>query len=497
MKRGAQGRRWPRPGIRLKYTLFLAGLLAVALGILSLLVLRGVENNQRAAMEADLERHVRTANLRVKQAYYTGIRLEPQPFIRQRGRELAADLGAYTGLAVTLYDAEGRQVGSSLEGGPPGEMPEPLGYALQDRIAYQSAGDYLHYFAPLQGPDGNMGVLRLQYPLRGQQAFMRQLEQLFLLAGGVALLCSFAAGFAYFSRSAAAIARLDRAAGEIRSSRYLQAPPLKRRDELGELASSLYYMSAEIERHIAAKDEERRKLELAVGKLQALEQRQKQYIGDISHEFKTPLTAIMAYLELLDMYRDDPQLLEEARTNISKEAQRLYEMVEKVLRLSALEKYDFESQAELLDVPAVLADISGRLRGKAERFGLKLDVDAAPAELWIDRDSFTLIIVNLLDNAIKYNQPGGSVSVRCREERGMVRISVADTGIGIPGEAQERIFEPFFTVNKDRSRASGGTGLGLALVRNLARKQGGEVTLLSSGEQGSVFEAAFPSAQPT
>lgn len=487
--------------IKLKFSLFLALLLIVAVGVLSELVLRGVERNQRSQMEDDLARQVKTVNLRVKQAYYTGTRLTPEAFMKQRARALAAELASYTGVEVALYDTDGERTGMSSGEAPAGAAAAPpaaeaaLAYALEGKVAYQTSGATLLYYAPLQGPERQMGVVRLSYSLEGQRSFRHTLRNLFLQVGGAVLAISFVIGYLYFNRAAAAIGRLRRSAEAIRRGEYIAAPPLKRRDELGELSGGIYYMSKAIESNIAAKDEEQRKLQLAVQKLQALEQQQKQYIGNISHEFKTPLTSIKAYVDLLDMYDDDPDLLVEAKRNIAKETERLYEMVEKVLQLTALEKYDFESQAEWFEVAEGLRDVCARMKGKADRFGLTLTLQTVPAWIWIDKESFMHIFINLLDNAIKYNTPDGSIHVACGREGGRVWITVQDSGIGIPEEAQEKIFEPFYTVNRDRSRASGGTGLGLSLVHNLVEKQGGSIELHSAEGGGSTFRLTFPGAE--
>ncbi|WP_431089712.1 sensor histidine kinase [Paenibacillus sp. 8b26] len=482
--------------IKLKFSLFLAVLLILALGVLSYFVLQGVEKNQQTQTEVYLAQHVKTVNLRVKQTYYTGTRLEPQTFMKQRGRGLATELAGFTGLGVTLYDAQGLQVGTSIQDHPAVDQQSgvnaALAYALQNKIAYEVVGDTLLYLAPLQGPEEQMGVVQLQYSLKSSQSFLRTLQNLFLTTGIAVLLLSFIIGYLYFNRAAAAIGRLKKAAEDIRRAEYIQAPPLRRKDELGELAEGIYFMSMEIEQSIAAKDEEQRKLQLAIHKLQALEQQQKQYIGNISHEFKTPLTSIKAYVDLLNMYDDDPKLLLEAKASIAQETQRLYEMVEKVLQVSALEKYDFESQAELLEVAEGLRNVCSRMSGKAERFGITISCDAKPAHIWIDKESFMHIFINLLDNAIKYNVPQGTIHVYSELRDNRVRITIRDSGIGIPDEARERIFEPFYTVNRDRSRQSGGTGLGLSLVRNLVEKQNGSITLLETEGEGSVFELSFP-----
>lgn len=484
-----------RVSIKLKFSLFLALLLILALSVLSYFVLRGVERNQQGQTEIYLAQHVTTVNLRVKQTYYTGVRLTPQAFMQQRGRALAAELAGYTGLEVTLYDSQGQQVGTSAQGEPgPGrpDVSAALDYALNNKVAYQSEGDKLLYLAPLQGPEEQMGVVQLQYSLQDARSFQQTLLNLFLTTGGAVLVLSFIIGYLYFNRAAAAIGRLKKSAEDIRRADYISAPPVKRKDELGELAEGIYFMSREIESSIAAKDEERRKLQLAVEKLQALEQQQKQYIGNISHEFKTPLTSIKAYVDLLNMYDDDPELLHDAKLSIAKETDRLYEMVEKVLQLTALEKYDFESQAELLEVEGMLRDICGRMKGKAERYGLTVSLDVKPAHIWIDKESFMHIFINLLDNAIKYNVPQGSIHLRSEVRNGRVWITIRDSGIGIPEESRDKIFEPFYTVNRDRSRASGGTGLGLSLVRNLVEKQNGTIVLLESSGEGAAFELSFP-----
>lgn len=502
-----------RISIKLKFTLFLAVLLILTVGVLSALVLRGTEESQKEQIEATMARQTQLANLRVRQEYYSQTpRLEPTAFLKQEGVRLSDELSDLIGMPVTLYDAQGGRIGTSLPGeiGPldgDASGASAFRYAIGGQVAYWKQGSSLEYFAPLEGPDGQLGVIRFRYPIGSYQAAYADIRDLFVTIGLSVVALSFVLGYLFFNRFAGGIIRLKKAADAIRRGEFIRSAPLKRsRDELGQLGEGLYEMSGAIERNISAMQGEQRKLKLAVEKLQALERQQKEYIGSISHEFKTPLTSIKAYVELLEMYGDDPNLLEEARLNIGKEAERLYEMVEKVLRLAELEKYDFELQAGEMDADEALEDIAGRMRGKAERFGLTLRVDFGPAEeglnshapIWFDRESFMHIFVNLLDNAIKYNVADGTVNVESRikrigqEERLAVRI--ANTGPAIPVELRERIFEPFFTVNRDRARQSGGSGLGLALVKRLTEAQGGTIELVSSDDTGTLFELTFPLA---
>ncbi|NGZ77719.1 sensor histidine kinase [Saccharibacillus alkalitolerans] len=489
-------------GIRLKFTLFLAVLLVLSIGLLSVLVLRGIRDNQAAQIEDVLARQTQLANLRLRQEYYTETpQVDASVFYNREGVRLASELADLTGMPVTLY-AEGRvPLGSSVRSAP-GERreltaaeKESLDYALTGRIAYFRQGekaDRLLYFAPVEGPEGQIGAIRFDYPIGSYLTFYAAIRRLFLLVGGAVALAAFLLGYLYYSRFAAAILKLKASADSIRRGRFLSEEPLKRRDELGELGRGIAYMSGEIQGNIARLEDERSKLAQAVERLQALENQQKRYIGNISHEFKTPLTTIKAYTELLEMYGDDPQLLEEARGSISKEAQRLYEMVEKVLRLSALERYDFELEASELEVIAAVNDAAGRMKGKAEQFGVSLEVDVLPAVIWCDPESFMHVFTNLLDNAIKYNRPGGRVRIEGGPEGGGTRLRVINTGLSIPEESRSRIFEPFYTVSKDRARLTGGSGLGLSLVKRLMEAQGGNIRLLERQEEETAFELDFP-----
>lgn len=478
-QRGASAGRRRRAfklSIKLKLSAVLALLLLLTVLVMSELVLRGIERNQQQRTEAELARHSRTAEQYVRQNYYSAdVPPEDEAFMAQRGQRLALYISTLIGLPTALYDATGREVGNSLQPQGSGAAADTLAYALKGYIAYETSGDSLVYFSPLRVDGRIVGVVRLQYSLKSAQDFLKAIRGLFRTAGVVVFAAGFAIGYLYFHRFASQIGRLRQASQQIRSGRFLREIPVRRRDELGDLGEDIYFMSGAIEAHI---------------------ERQKQFIGNVSHEFKTPLTSIKAYVDLLDLYRDDPRLAAEAAESIGKETDRLYEMVEKVLRLSAMEKYDFEQHAERIDLKELLAELCGRMRGKAERYGLVLSTDLEAAECWADRESLAHIFINLIDNAIKYNVPQGSVTVSCRMERKEAVVRVTDTGIGIPEEAREKIFEPFYTVSKDRARSYGGTGLGLSLVRGLVEKQGGTIAVSDAGAGGGTrFTVRLP-AQP-
>ncbi|MBD2845651.1 HAMP domain-containing histidine kinase [Paenibacillus sp. IB182496] len=483
-----------RISIKVKLSLLLTVLIVAAVAILARLVLQGIDASQRAETERELARQSEIAGLRVRQAYMLGDRKDDDEFLRLRGQGLAMEISRQSGLPVVIYDRAGEPVGNSLQQLEALDIRDTLDYALSGRTAYQVSGASLVYMAPLAGSAGQVGVVQFYYSLQTQQAFHASIKRLFLTTGAAVAGAGLLIGYLYLHRFSGAIYRLRDLVGAIRRGDYPHAAARVRGDELGELEAGIYYMSDAIRSNIDGLQAERHKLTLAVTKLQALEQRQKQFIGSISHEFKTPLTSIRAYGDLLEMYADDPELVAEAQVNISREAQRLQEMVDKVLRLSALEKYEFESEAGPVAVDELLGELCGRLRGKAARFGISLESRLESAAVWGDRELLSSIFMNVLDNAIKYNVRGGEVCVTCAQEDGRVRVAIADTGLGIPAEERARIFEPFYTVSKDRARRTGGSGLGLALVREMTDKQGGEIAVEAAcgARGGTRFILTFP-----
>ncbi len=457
--------------IKVKFSLFLALLLLLTVFVLSIFVLEGIKDHQRTRIEKELLQQTRLANLSIKQAYRTSPPIEAQQFLRARGQQFAMDLAVYSGLHVVLYDKDGKKVGDSVPlNSVSYGVDNALRFALEGKIAYQSEDSSILYLSPIQGPGQQMGVIQFQYSLANDLRFYHTIAGLFAWTGAAVLAASFILGYLYFSRAASSIAKLNRSAERIRKGDFLTRPPLKRRDELGQLGQEIYYMSSEIRNNISG---------------------MKQFIGNISHEFKTPLTSIKAYSELVELYPEDVPLAEDAARHIGDEADRLTEMIDKVLRLSSLEKYDFDYRPEKVDMAELLLNLIGRMKAKAERFGVELVPVLEPGAAWADRESLVHIFMNLLDNGIKYNVRGGKVTVSSREADGLCVVEISDTGIGIPDEARERVFEPFYTVNKDRSRRSGGTGLGLALVKQLTEKQGGSVELASAG-RGTTFRLSFP-----
>ncbi|QZA33272.1 ATP-binding protein [Hydrogenibacillus sp. N12] len=223
---------------------------------------------------------------------------------------------------------------------------------------------------------------------------------------------------------------------------------------------------------------------------------QRDFVAATAHELRTPLAALRTLLD--DQAAESKRGQngnEETWKGLDRAVERLQETVEGLLVLA---RGEGNLEREAVSLAAVLLDVVEELSSLAEAHGVTLSVnidDAAEAEAFVlgDRRLIERAVANLIDNAVRYNRPGGRVWIRLLSDNGAFwTIRVEDTGIGIPKEAQERIFERFYRLDDSRSRKSGGVGLGLAIVRHVAELHGGTVEVESAPGKGSVFALRFP-----
>lgn len=221
------------------------------------------------------------------------------------------------------------------------------------------------------------------------------------------------------------------------------------------------------------------------------EQQRREFTANVSHELKSPLQSIMGSAELLEnglvKAEDVPRFVGHIRS----EAARLVVLIDDIIRLSQLDEGD-ELTAESVDLLALAQDTAASLADKAEKNGITLKVRGEPLMYRGVRRLLSEILFNLCDNAIKYNRPNGSVTVTVAKEEKGIALSVADTGIGIPPEHLNRIFERFYRVDKSHSKETGGTGLGLSIVKHAAQYHGATVDVQSKEGEGTKFTIHFP-----
>jgi two-component system sensor histidine kinase SenX3 len=229
-----------------------------------------------------------------------------------------------------------------------------------------------------------------------------------------------------------------------------------------------------------------------VSELRRVESVRRDFVANVSHELKTPIGALSLLAETMAVGEDSPVNTQLA-DRVQREANRLGRIVDDLLDLSLIEAQERPTR-EPVPVHVVLHEAAERVRGAADAVGIPLSVAPVATDLVVagDRSQLVSAVTNLLDNAVKYSEPGEPVEVEATVGDGTICISVRDHGIGIPSRDLERIFERFYRVDRARSRATGGTGLGLSIVRHVAQAHGGDVTVESTEGEGSTFRLRVP-----
>ncbi|MFW6285163.1 MAG: ATP-binding protein [Bacillota bacterium] len=226
--------------------------------------------------------------------------------------------------------------------------------------------------------------------------------------------------------------------------------------------------------------------------LKTAEKFQKQFTADVSHELRTPLSAIKGISEILTRDAEMPHdKQKEFLDMIKHEAGRLDVILNDLLIISKMDRLDYELKIEDASIHQIVKESVDLLKPEADKKNLSLSFDVDDTIFPFDPSKMRQVIINLIKNAINYTD-SGYIDVKGKVEDGFYQIDVTDTGIGIAKKHQERIFKRFFRVDDDRSRDTGGSGLGLSIIKNVVKKHGGEIALESALGKGSTFTIKLP-----
>jgi signal transduction histidine kinase len=228
----------------------------------------------------------------------------------------------------------------------------------------------------------------------------------------------------------------------------------------------------------------------------SLEKAKSDFVSDLSHELRTPLTTIQSAVGLLERARERLDPLEHRALELAdQELKRIRGMVEELMTLAQMDSWQYQLEVGLADLSTVVQTAIESIASKAERFGIGIYFDDGDEHRCVcDVQKLYQVFLNLLDNAIKYSDPGDRVDVSIKEEVSSLTVRVRDTGVGIPDKDLNQLFERFYRVDKDRSRATGGSGLGLAISKQIIEMHGGTISVESEVGVGSVFEIKLPKA---
>ena len=220
-------------------------------------------------------------------------------------------------------------------------------------------------------------------------------------------------------------------------------------------------------------------------------QLRQEFTANVSHELKTPLTAISGYAELIGNGMTGKEDTIRFSNEIHSNANRLLSLINDIIKLSELDEADHQMEMERIDLYKLAENCVQMMQVTAEKQGIRLILQGESTMVVANKGLMDEVFYNLCSNAIRYNKPGGSVTVTVGTKDERPFLSVADTGIGIPKECQERVFERFYRVDKSRSKSTGGTGLGLAIVKHIVAQHNAALHLDSELDEGTTIEIVF------
>ncbi len=375
---------------------------------------------------------------------------------------------AFLGVALVAVGVLGLLVGRATSG------------AFEQYLIGRQTGDLSamdQMMDEMMGPEASQAAME-QMLGPAERAYLEAINGSLWLAGLVAALVAVALGLLFARQISSPIRTLTSAARRLGAGDLDQRVPVRgRRDELGELAEAFNSMAE------------------AVGRQEML---RRQMAADIAHELRTPLAVIQANLEaMLDGIR--PLSAEEV-ADVHRETQLLSRLVTDLRDLSLAEMGQLPLRKELTDLSALVHTSVARFSSQAEEKSVRLAVEACEdsPRADVDQDRVDQVLGNLLDNALRHTPPGGEMVVRLQPDarRGEVRVTVRDTGPGIPEEHLPNVFERFYRADRARTRTDGGSGIGLAVVKQLVEAHGGRVWAESQPGKGATFGFVLPAAEP-
>jgi signal transduction histidine kinase len=394
---------------------------------------------------------------------------------------LADSAGAALGHRVTLIDSSGIVLGDSEFSGAAlralanhNDRPEVISarHTAVGRARRVSSSEGIEEMYVAVTATGGK-VARVAINMSEIDAISAAAQRDVLLSGLIALLVAFALATVFSRQVNRPVAELGQVAIAIARRDFTRPPSTKAPGEAGELAGAVQLMGE---------------------KLDQLEVVRRDFVANVSHELKTPLTAIRGYAETLSAELPDGAPHATFAATIRNNAERMQRLIDDLLDLSKIESGGWRPSPLPLDIGSEASDIIAQYRDAAAKVGSSFRIEIAPDAAIVRADPTALrqILSNLIENALRYTPRGGTITIFARPDDQSVMLGVRDTGSGIPSEHLPRIFERFYRADPARSRAAGGTGLGLSIVKHLVEAHGGRAFARSTVGAGTTVWMLFP-----
>lgn len=444
-------------------------------------MLNGILENQKKYYIDYLTSKSKDANIFLRESYNSTNHNSIKDYFLLDGEDIGMKLTKIINLPIELYDQSGELISIDYEIKDL-KNKEVLDIALNGNPIYEKTDGNIIYLAPIYDYDKQIGICKIQYNTFKEDQLYLNIRILYLNIAIYSTIIVSIIGSVYFSNIANKILGLNKLVENIGAGEYSNKRYFNTKDELEYLNKGIIDLSNIIENNINDLNYEKEKLEFMIQKLKDSELQQKNFIGNITHEFKTPLTILKIQLDMSLLYNDDKDILITGKDIMNKEIKRLDGMIENILYLSKIQKYEYEFNKERLCTKDLLEEVIYRFKYQSILSEVKIYSNLEDITLLMDKDSFLQIFINLIDNAIKYNIKNGKIIINSFIKENNIYIKIKNTGPKIEEDEINKIFQPFYIIEKSRNKKISGTGLGLPLVKKIIEKQDGKIEFKSSEE---------------
>lgn len=332
---------------------------------------------------------------------------------------------------------------------------------------------YILFSSPIYYSDVTIGCIRYVYSLDNESTIITNTIFSMILFAIVAIIFSSIMSNSFSNRIVNPIVSLKNIAKKVSLGDFSKKILIKSNDEIEELSNSFNIMSNNIE--------------IMIENLKEEKETQKRFLDNVTHEFKTPLAAILGYSDLLLRVKESKDI-NQCVKYIVKSSNRLLKLVEQLLDLSRLNRNEVEVKCENIDIKSVVENSAMMLDPRINKFGINLKINVLSREVYADKEKTEQVILNVLDNAIKYSECT-EIKIYMEENKSYITICISDNGQGIPQEHLKNVFENFYTAHKSLQKKYGGSGLGLSICKEFMDKQHGKIEINSSN--GTTVKLSF------
>lgn len=316
------------------------------------------------------------------------------------------------------------------------------------------------------------GVILMNTPIYGISTSLTQVYRLFTIGAIIALLLAFLLSFHVSMMTTKPLRKMNKAALEMAQGKLDTRLEVKNKDEIGQLAQNLNYMASELSK---------------------IDSMRKEFVANVSHELRSPITSIRGFIQAMLDGTIPPEGQEKYLAIVFEETNRLQRLINELLDLSRIEAGSFTFEKVEFDIHTLMRSVGDRFFPLTTPKNITIEAPSdEPLLVYADRDRVEQIIVNFVDNAVRFTSDGGTISLFTEPINDKVWVHVRDTGMGMPAEELPYIWKRFHKIDKARTRGKGGTGLGLAIVKHLVDAFGEEISVASEEGIGTEFVFSLP-----